>query len=92
MENLFSADKEDSGIAVLSQIHGIQVPPSKNEIQAVLRYPTTVLLNTTEADSAFKPLSPPSSFFHHRDHKSVYLLLSESGWGNNLAENYTRQK
>lgn len=75
-----------------SQIHCVQVPPSKNEIQAILRHPTIVLLNTTEAASALKTLSPPSSFFHHRDHKSVYLLLSESGWGNNLAEKYTRQK
>lgn len=77
---------------MLSQIHIIQVLPSKNEIQAALRHPTTVLLNTTEAASALKPLSPPSSFFHHRDHKSVYLLLSESGRGNNLAEKYIRQK
>lgn len=77
---------------MLSQIHSIQVPPSKNEIQALLRHPTIVLLNTTEADSALKLSSPPSSFYHHRDHKSVYLLLSESGWGNNLAEKYTRQK
>lgn len=34
MKNLFPADKEDPGIAVLSQMHGIKVPPSKNEIQA----------------------------------------------------------
>lgn len=47
----------------------------------------TVLLNPAEAAFALKPLFPPSSFFHHRDHNSVYLLLSESGRENNLAEN-----
>lgn len=92
MKNLFPADKEDSGITVLSQIHGIPVPPDKNEIQTILRHPTTVLLNPIEAASALKPVFPPSSFFHRRDHKSVCLLLNESGWGNDLAEKHTRQK